>query len=395
MSKNSCFLCCGLIIFFISYAVNFLIDFLGVYHNYPLVNNNKCALKTGIIGAEDIVNYKGFPLISSDDRVKLLFQPDIYGVSNTPSGAIYTLNLSNAAENVIFQRVPMEGFPSDILFHPHGMSIYNDKLFVLNHAFNKGGERIEVFDILMNNTNKTNNLVLRYNNSIIFGEDFLMMFNDLTVISDNKIFITCSSNVASSPKGINIKETYWLDIQRFLRTLLFQETYVYYLEVDLLQSPDKSLISMIKQIQTADHFNNGISYDGKNLIAVANSMDKRISLYQLYNNELNFIRVIPMNYLVDNIDYDVDSNSFYVGVFGRSLDFLLQENMMKTQGKVISNKNIKSGAIQIKILDDIDKMEGKVMFYQNDLVGVSVACKFNNFVLMGTPFADGVSLCKL
>lgn len=47
------------------------------------------------------------------------------------------------------------GFPGDeVDFHPHGMALTPDwvneedkKLFVINHAWEKGGERIEVFSV--------------------------------------------------------------------------------------------------------------------------------------------------------------------------------------------------------------------------------------------------------
>jgi len=44
-------------------------------------------------------------------------------------------------------QLPLTGFPPDVAFHPHG--IYLDrptsKLYVVNHAYNRGGERIDVF----------------------------------------------------------------------------------------------------------------------------------------------------------------------------------------------------------------------------------------------------------
>ena len=55
------------------------------------------------------------------------------------------------------------GFPSDkVDFHPHGMALTPDwvlekeglgykQLFVINHAWNKGGERIEVFEVKTDN----------------------------------------------------------------------------------------------------------------------------------------------------------------------------------------------------------------------------------------------------
>ena len=38
-------------------------------------------------------------------------------------------------------------FPNEIAFHPLGMSLFQDNLYVINRAYDKGGERIEVFDL--------------------------------------------------------------------------------------------------------------------------------------------------------------------------------------------------------------------------------------------------------
>lgn len=43
----------------------------------------------------------------------------------------------------------LEGFPADTAFHPHGMHFRREtgELFVINHAYAKGGERIDVFKV--------------------------------------------------------------------------------------------------------------------------------------------------------------------------------------------------------------------------------------------------------
>lgn len=43
----------------------------------------------------------------------------------------------------------LEGFPPDIAFHPHGMHFRREtaEMFVINHAYSEGGERIDVFKV--------------------------------------------------------------------------------------------------------------------------------------------------------------------------------------------------------------------------------------------------------
>ena len=53
----------------------------------------------------------------------------------------------------------MEDFPKNVAFHPHGMNIFkNNTLYVVNHAFGKGGERIEKFKIKSRLINDNQNI---------------------------------------------------------------------------------------------------------------------------------------------------------------------------------------------------------------------------------------------
>jgi hypothetical protein len=43
----------------------------------------------------------------------------------------------------------LAGFPADVAFHPHGLFYHRptSKLYVVNHAYARGGERVEVFRV--------------------------------------------------------------------------------------------------------------------------------------------------------------------------------------------------------------------------------------------------------
>jgi hypothetical protein len=62
----------------------------------------------------------------------------------------------------------MNGFPKNVAFHPHGIYIRKDQskswLYVVNHAYDRGGERIEVFQFV-----ESEDLILEYQFSIIMG----------------------------------------------------------------------------------------------------------------------------------------------------------------------------------------------------------------------------------
>lgn len=46
-------------------------------------------------------------------------------------------------------RLELEGFPEGVAFRPHGMYYRREtkELFVVNHAYSQGGERIDVFKV--------------------------------------------------------------------------------------------------------------------------------------------------------------------------------------------------------------------------------------------------------
>lgn len=47
------------------------------------------------------------------------------------------------------EQVKIENFPYDVAFHPHGIFLdrENQQLYVVNHAYAKGGERIDIFNV--------------------------------------------------------------------------------------------------------------------------------------------------------------------------------------------------------------------------------------------------------
>lgn len=47
------------------------------------------------------------------------------------------------------EQLKIENFPYDVAFHPHGIFLdrENQQLYVVNHAYAKGGERIDIFNV--------------------------------------------------------------------------------------------------------------------------------------------------------------------------------------------------------------------------------------------------------
>jgi len=388
MSKG-CLFFCSLFILGFSFVTYQLILFIDLLKENPLVQPEKCTLVRGIMGPEDIVNWHGIGLTGSDDRVKLWYGGDKTPIEQVPNGAIYAIYPSNETQ-ISFKQLKLHNFPEEIAFHPHGMALYPHKLYVINHAYSKGGERIEVFDTECCDGSE-GQVKLIYNHSLILPQRF-GAFNDILTISENEILITEWISPPHSVKGTHNSETIWLDLQRVFNLIFVKKTHVNY-----CKSNEKHELTCKELEITAHQSNNGIAYDRKDLLIVAKPTEKKVVLYRIVekngDKDLVYLRDIVVNFVIDNIDYDPDTNTFYLGVFGRTLDFLIAEYEMWTTGELTSNDAMKSGVVAIKIEENIDNMKPEVLYFQKELNGVSVATKFKDYILMGSPFVDGISVC--
>ena len=70
---------------------------------------------------------------------------------------------------------------------PHGLDILGDKLYALNHANKQGGERIEVFQININN--KTLSYLFSITSESLDKIGYFSL-NSITVVNENTVFAT-------------------------------------------------------------------------------------------------------------------------------------------------------------------------------------------------------------
>ena len=142
-----------LILVLLAWFTYSFLDFIGFFNSYT-VTDKGCVKRDGIKGAEDITRYNDdIAFMGSADR-KLMMK-NVRDIPET-QGAIYAvsgLNDSNAdLETLSVEKMPLVGYPQGLPFMPHGMDIHEGLLYVINHANNKGGERIEVLRIDLNDT---------------------------------------------------------------------------------------------------------------------------------------------------------------------------------------------------------------------------------------------------
>jgi hypothetical protein len=285
-----------------SYAVYNYIDAFDIRREYTYNNDETCRLfGAEFPGIEDITWFPSsdrYALGSSD------MQLEMFELGNfaTPDGAIVLIDVVTEK----LTKLEIEGWPEKLGFHPHGIFLFEERLlFVINHAYNRGGERIDVLRVIVNNKNKNWAVQLSYKHSIRFDDYFQGTLNDLVAISDEEVYVTQWITTPYNPEAV--ANAGWLSWFRFLATHLFLEaTSVHYVRFDG-QAMDFKL-----NVAKGAMFN-GISTDGTEIYAV-DYMARKVKRYRvLLDKTLRLIEEIDTIRAIDNIEFDPVSQRFYMG----------------------------------------------------------------------------------
>lgn len=130
---------------FIIYNANDILQFFKKVEN---VNNQNCKVIRGGKGLEDFAQYDERHLIGASNDNLRLWELEQFGINKAESGKIFVFDL----ETETLKLHEVIGFPQGIAFHPHGMHLYKQAfIYVINHAYKFGGERIEVIKIQKEN----------------------------------------------------------------------------------------------------------------------------------------------------------------------------------------------------------------------------------------------------
>ncbi|CAM9090142.1 unnamed protein product [Scytosiphon promiscuus] len=108
-----------------------------------------CTRHRDMMSPEDIVPvFDGVFLGSSDERRQHMMRS--IGAEASPWGDLFAIwDVDKPGKDPKTAILEIEGFPEDTAFHPHGMNYRPEtgELFVINHAYSQGGERIDVFKV--------------------------------------------------------------------------------------------------------------------------------------------------------------------------------------------------------------------------------------------------------
>uniref|UniRef100_A0A6B2L869 SMP-30/Gluconolactonase/LRE-like region domain-containing protein n=1 Tax=Arcella intermedia TaxID=1963864 RepID=A0A6B2L869_9EUKA len=290
--------------------------------------------------------------------------------------------------------LPLTNFPKGVPFHPHGLSIDPSRsfLYVINHAFDKGGERVEVFKVT---GDSLDNLLLRHYQSIVL-DDFLQgVSNDLVFVREGFLLVTQwrAFREVERSKGRQAKS--------YLSTLVELGNLL-----DVLHSGNWSHIwgcsfDHKKQgtvrascLKTSPGVNqpNGIIIGDDNLIYVAQPVQKVITVYEFENDKLVPRKSIETPFSIDNLVKLENGVLMGGGTFLHA--FVEFSTELEKRSARPRDKFVPGSVIEIRKEEGGEYEISTTHVIPGELhSGISVAFKHNKKVFLGSWFDEGILVC--
>ena len=389
---------CAAIILLISLVVyGYLntLEFLQIDVKLTEINTEDCFKINGIIGAEDLTKFEQYLITGSDDHLlqaKILLSKS--GYEKIRNGELYLIDPET--ENV--KSIKINNFPMEVAFHPHGISYKNRTLYIVNHAYSKGGERIEVFkldNLAKGKELSFEHIELDYKYSIPLHDMHMGRVNDITVTNtehnNDEIYITHSNPFEESKEGKDA--TTWAKLKyMFFVAFRIRNTYVYY-----CKGIDNEGFANCKAITgTGSVMNNGISYNqNKNYIYVAKTIEKKLTTYKIDENDrsvLHLIKEIDLRFMPDNIEINDQLNELTIGVFAKGIDLVNFFGLLDKNSTIAEDFSFWGGVMTMNIFTYKTKT---LLLQRNKIRGTSVGIQIDKKVFLASPFDDGFLYCNL
>ena len=354
-----------------------------------LLAQNECQLLPGPVGAEDCASLDGghILLFTSDHRASLWNAA--LGAGNTDQGKIFSL-YTDEDGNIQTAPVPLLEFPSMIDFHPHGLHLLDSEernlLFTINHGYQRGGERVEVFEVIRDSSQHPG-VRLQYLYSIgseLFTREAMGVLNDLYVTKEGEFYVTQHLPFADHPHGR--RGTGWGHrVYSFVQSTANELAYLLSAPLASLrrchynaedQSTDRNV--------TCEVVARGTSYNGvqanadESVLFISDTAEHEVHAYKMDNtaNSLELLRVIYLSHSADNIILEKPSDVLFFGAVPSIADHL-KRKANRQQGTYCPG-----GAMQMYFDADSTSYTFRDLIIHDgaQLSSISVACPFQSTV---------------
>jgi len=314
---------CVVVIFFL-FRIYYAFEFLDYFVETSPDGSDEGCIKIMSIGAtEDQTKFNNNSILMTEWRV-VGYKPgedrpgSMYVASgfqqNNPTSNKSSSKLKGTedfvANNLKIEKLPIVDYPDGVDFHPHGIYIRKEDntLYVVNHAFEKGGERIDVFKIITDGEGDDDNdddipIRLDYQYSITSSwmkKELNGVINSIVVVEENKFYIT-----QYLPK---YEDTF----SPLLKYLILGscDTRVFYCEYALSSKPNLDCRKVADEFLGA----NGITHNADySKIFVASWKSITVFDRDSMTNNLSGKNTIPIPNFVDNIKFDDITGNVYGG----------------------------------------------------------------------------------
>jgi len=316
----------------IAKLVTVLMD-VDLFKESPRVSNDEDCYRIRSVGAsEDQTRFDDNSIFITEWRL-LRYDPkeeDRPGKIHVVSGFdknSYAMNNKKSTKEFVetdmeIQQLPIVGFPEGDYFHPHGLYYREQEreLYVVNHAYAKGGERIEVFGVDVAATDDDDEgvvvpsgLIYKYSiTSDWMKKEMNGILNSLVVVEKNKFYVTQYEAHAQ-----DFSEGNWLSLENAYKIHLFiqvffkpRQTYVWYCDFDHTTLD-------CRKVTDGFVMANGItaSTPDYSQIFVADMFGKAISVFDrnTSTNDLTRNVVLSTELRIDNLKFDPTSGRVYGG----------------------------------------------------------------------------------
>lgn len=361
----------------VSVLVGRFITVLEVLKEVKTHGPDNCFQVPSLQAPEDVVLIPGTrqALMGIDDRMTLWTTPG-KGPKDAPMGGISVMNLpKDLSDRPQIRPVELQNWPKNIAFHPHGLYILNNTLYVVNHAFSQGGERVDLFLI----SNPASEVALTYERSILLPDYMLGIGNDLAVISDQEFFISVWRTRPDTPSGRT--HSLWHTLQDLTGLLLgLERSYVHRCR----EREGRAIC----QVVASGLSMNGVTIRGEELWT-ADTVGRVIKRFHISQEKCTELSTIPVPFMVDNLEYDSERDLIYMGTLARGWDFLSFVQRSLAGQKVTGG--LMGGC------DELDPKTGLVrqIVMQELENGVSSCSRSGQFVVMGSWQDPNVLLCPI
>lgn len=356
----------SLLVVGISYLVYQTVIDLDIYKEFAVHSDSNCIRIALPSAPEDFVTFGKFLISGIDDRDTLWGTET--GVALADDGGLVAID--PIAQT--YSNITLTNFPAHTAFHPHGLYLYDENiLYVINHAYRKGGERIDIFQLTL----QDGKVVAQYVMPISFPDTFLGALNDLVVLNKNEMYVTTWLPWPDNPdgRGIGFLET----ILRVLFYKITKMTHVFHCDIENNTPHCKSADS--------GYLMNGVQIINQTLIA-ADAAVKKLKFYAIKpDKQLVLEKELDMNCAIDNLHYDEKENALYSGCGTRTIDYIKHIDALSSGEHTMIPSSI------LKV--DLNNYTVQEVIMTDKYSGASSAMPYGDKLVLGSWTDSGVFIC--